>query len=250
MLQLILVIIVNVCHLCCKQLGGFFRDFYQAATGVIFRLFSQFLFGLGQCLFLIDWPILIIICSVLSPSACFSFLYSQSEGKYMPTHTHTHIYIYICVCVCVCVCTYICIYMCVYVCVCMMCVYMYVCVCVYICMYIQKKSEYSQRNCAIASKKKLHIYIYIYIYIYIVGQLTQAQYCCLSLFLLNSSILFYPIYLYVSIFFMYLYFVLSLCAHCNMSHSEEIKYTADNSLSIGEAGLIPKNKPKKKKNKH
>ena len=37
------------------------------------------------------------------------------------------------------------------------------------------------------------------------------------------------------------------CTHCNMSHSEEIKYTADNSLSTGEAGLIPKNKPKKKK---
>ena len=26
------------------------------------------------------------------------------------------------------------------------------------------------------------------------------------------------------------------CTHCNISHSEEIKYTADNSLSIGEAG--------------
>ena len=38
------------------------------------------------------------------------------------------------------------------------------------------------------------------------------------------------------------------CTHCNMPHSEEIKYTADNSLSIGEAGLIPKNKPKKKIN--
>ena len=60
---------------------------------------------------------------------------------------------------------------------------------------------------------------------------------------------------------MYFYFVLSWffdwvstkprtvgnCTHCNMSHSEEIKYTAENSLSIGEAGLIPKNKPQKNK---
>ena len=33
--------------------------------------------------------------------------------------------------------------------------------------------------------------------------------------------------------------------HCSISHSEEIKYTADNSLSTGEAGIILKNKPKK-----
>ena len=37
------------------------------------------------------------------------------------------------------------------------------------------------------------------------------------------------------------------CTHCSISHSEEIKYTADNSLSIREAEIIPNNKPKKKK---
>ena len=26
------------------------------------------------------------------------------------------------------------------------------------------------------------------------------------------------------------------CTHCSISHSEEVKYTADNSLFIGEAG--------------
>ena len=40
--------------------------------------------------------------------------------------------------------------------------------------------------------------------------------------------------------------------HCSISHSEEIKYTADNSLSIGEKqDKILKNKPKKpQKNPH
>ena len=103
------------------------------------------------------------------------------------------------------------------------------------------------------AKKKVHI----------IGQLTQAQYCCLSSFPLSSSIFFYLIYFYVgSYIFYFYYFVLSWfshkldwistkpttvgnCTHCSISHSEEIKYTADNSLSIGEAGIILKNKPKK-----
>ena len=37
------------------------------------------------------------------------------------------------------------------------------------------------------------------------------------------------------------------CTHCSISHSEEIKYTADNSLSIREAEIIPNNNQKKKK---
>ena len=35
------------------------------------------------------------------------------------------------------------------------------------------------------------------------------------------------------------------CTHCSISHSEEIKYTADNSLPIGEAGQYSKEQAKK-----
>ena len=37
------------------------------------------------------------------------------------------------------------------------------------------------------------------------------------------------------------------CTHCSISHSEEIKCTADNSLSIGEAGYYSEEQTKKKK---
>ena len=124
-----------------------------------------------------------------------------------------------------------------------MCVYMYVCV---------------------------RVYIYIYVYIYIKktykGWIVNTTSLVLLSFIFSSQFIYF-IFSYLlctQVYFLFLFLFCYLmvfsqtldwistkptlvgnCAHCSIPHSEEIKYIADNSLSTGDEGIIPKNKSKK-----